>query len=805
MIGFSSAKRTSTESESRATLAPPHSRLTELLGLLIGGRGSDEAPDPSAPLHDRGLGPTLLADVTEIVASLLAGERPRASGRVRISDEPWELGVEWIAGSVSVSLFTGGPLPTVFVHDRRTDPAALRKRLLSALDGVGGRAGAAEARVVYAQSLLRGLAAGERRFADPEPLSIAPHGDDDGFALGAELMLRSADASASSRSPSSVLRADLYALLGRGTLRIHSRGHARDLDGVHVFLVAEQLARLTAEALEAQKNGRSVWRKVQVGGAVVGLRLATRASLPVRAVNAADRSAKRSDEDEDGANHIATVTLGHLPNGRLGRADQWTFPLDDLGTFAESFIAFGRAVARGLVRRDRAFSHNLRLVEFRARLRDIGEQLRARGKANAIVNRAPESYRAFANHLASRPVVGSAGGGSAPVGVGARLRFQPAWTAAVPAIDLKATFLTHTGLLVGSHRELYCIERKTGSIAWRKAVPRAASVLTPCGLARFDADGTLRLHDLDTGDVRWTLRLAPRLGAPVTGAVVGAPGLPRMLILSEGRAFIAGIDLESGEVKWRFTALKPNTFRLKRAGKIVLVSSGEDALTALDVVTGEVVWRACDPLRFASSVTVERDALYAVAGGVGSARAARLHHIDPWSGLPRWSVELPRGIRPVAAPLACEAAVVLVTRAQHGTGVLGFDAKSGAQLFERDACLGAASAIAIDGNIVLNSEAGELAALDAQTGAVRYRHVFAAGVEGDRPRKLDPVLRSGALFVPQTRVHVVRPHDGAILGAVDTELVPDLVRVDEQCNVIVAEESGHVAAFGAGAKLSLVR
>lgn len=789
MIGLSSAKRPSVERESRATLGAPQNRLTELLGLLIGGRGTDDAPDPEVPL-----GPTLLADIAEIVASILGGERPRASGRVRIGDEPWELGVEWVSDGISVSLFAGGSLPTVFVHDRRTDPEALRKRLLGALAAAEDRAGATKARVVYAQRLLADIVIGPRPFGDVEPLTIPSQSEDD-FSLAAQLTLRGAGAPSTQRSPSSVLRADLYALLGRGTLRIAAREHVRDLDGVHVFLVAEQLARLTAEALDAQKAGRSMWRKLQVGGAVVGLRLAT-GTAPVRSIGAAP-----ADHDPS---HLATVTLGHLPSGRLPTRELWTFPLRDLGAFAESVIAFGRALARGYVRRDRAFSHNLRLVEFRAKLREIGEQLRARSKANAIVNRAPESYRAFATQLRREPSLAAAPP-SGPVGTGARLRFQPTWTAAVPSIDLKATFLTPAGLLVGGSREVYCIERKSGAITWRKPVPRAASVLTPCGLARFDADGTLRLHDLETGDVRWTLKLAPRLGAPVTGAVVGAPGLPRMLILSEGRSFICGIDLESGEVAWRFTALKPNTFRLKRAGKIVIVASGEESLTALDVVTGEVVWRACDPLRFASAVTVERDALYAVAGGVAHARATRLHHIDPWSGLPRWSIELPRGVRPVGAPLACLDSVVVATRAQHGTGVIGFDARSGAQLFERDACLGGASTIAIDDTVVLNSEAGELVALDAKTGAVRYRHVFAAGVDGDRPRKLDPVLRSGALFVPQTRVHVVRPFDGALLGAVDTELVPDLVRVDEHCNVIVAEESGHVAAFGAGAKLSLVR
>jgi hypothetical protein len=67
------------------------------------------------------------------------------------------------------------------------------------------------------------------------------------------------------------------------------------------------------------------------------------------------------------------------------------------------------------------------------------------------------------------------------------------------------------------------------------------------------------------------------------------------------------------------------------------------------------------------------------------------------------------------------------------------------------------------------------------------------------------VLRNGALFVPQHQVHVLRPSDGELLGTLPTDLIPDLLRVDDQCNAYVAEESGHVAAFGVGARLSLVR
>ena len=66
------------------------------------------------------------------------------------------------------------------------------------------------------------------------------------------------------------------------------------------------------------------------------------------------------------------------------------------------------------------------------------------------------------------------------------------------------------------------------------------------------------------------------------------------------------------------------------------------------------------------------------------------------------------------------------------------------------------------------------------------------------------VLRSGALFVPQSEVHVVRPHDGTILGRVPDDIIPDLLRVGERCDVYVAEESGHLGAYEAGPRLTLV-
>jgi hypothetical protein len=67
-------------------------------------------------------------------------------------------------------------------------------------------------------------------------------------------------------------------------------------------------------------------------------------------------------------------------------------------------------------------------------------------------------------------------------------------------------------------------------------------------------------------------------------------------------------------------------------------------------------------------------------------------------------------------------------------------------------------------------------------------------------------LRSGALFIPHAEIPIVRPRDGAPIGTVGScDAIPDLLRVDERCDVYVAEESGHMASFAAGPRLSLVK
>src|SRR5256885_1772547 len=217
-------------------------------------------------------------------------------------------------------------------------------------------------------------------------------------------------------------------------------------------------------------------------------------------------------------------------------------------------------------------------------------------------------------------------------------RFSPGWTASFPGIDLAATFLCGDHLIVGAARETACLDRRTGDFLWRRPTQAGVSVVTPVGLARLFADGSVALLDYASGETLLAAQLTPHAGGVVAGGVVSSPGLPRLLLVNEGRRHLSALDLQSAEVRWRYSARGASTFRLRRAGKLLIVVCGDATLTALAISSGEIVWRARDRLRFSSRVGLDHDSLFALAGepdpkGSG---VARLYHLHPYAGAIRW-------------------------------------------------------------------------------------------------------------------------------------------------------------------------
>jgi hypothetical protein len=184
----------------------------------------------------------------------------------------------------------------------------------------------------------------------------------------------------------------------------------------------------------------------------------------------------------------------------------------------------------------------------------------------------------------------------------------------------------------------------------------------------------------------------------------------------------------------------------------------------------------------------------------------QLHHVNPWTGACRWTVDLAECPLPGRHPLLTPQVVVVPVGNERSAGAEAFDRRTGRCLWRHRADLASATSAwtACDDVVIVNDAAGVLTCLEASSGRLLFNHVFAGSSDADTPRRLEPVLRHGALFVPQQQVHVVRPRSGEIIGAVPRDLVPDLLRVDERCDVYVGEESGHLAAFSAAPCLALV-
>lgn len=710
----------------------------------------------------------VLAELAHAVANLVSGRRRRATIQLYSEQEVWELGLEADADAVLLSVFRSGPMPEVAVQERRVPLTDLSRAVATALAEapLGGAGRAIEAALAAARDALESAERAVVPRAERQPVEISPRASR-GIALFAKASFRRGGAPVEALSERRLERADLHSLLVSGEAGFTIRGKTASLGSVHLFLLAERLLALADDALDAWQHGRALFRRVELGSARI--------------------SVQRGVGDLPLSLSVQSAATG---------ADRVTFPeLDPAGLVLAS-VRYARALADAFVSADPSQARNLRLTALVSQCRALSERVEDALADDSLTNSQPASYRSFSIPARKSETRGRWEHGG-------KMRFVPRWVATVPNIDLRATFLCGDRLIVGSEREMACIHRAHGTLLWRVPANRAASVATPAGIARLAPDGRIRLLDLDDGQTRFALALKPRAGGGAAGAVVHTPGLPKLLVVAEGERTVTAIDLVSGEVRWRHTLRRPGSYRVRRAGKLLLVA-GDSVLVALDVASGEVVWRMRERLPFTGDVAVDHDSAFAVVSGASS---ARLVMFDPWTGESRWATDLEERPAVGQAPLLTPTRVAIAVRDRRGSGLVAFDRSTGAEVWSKEPGLAAptTSWLAVDNDLVGNSASGTLSCLDGDTGDTRYSHVFPRHVDADQPRRLEPVLRSGALFVPQHQVHVVRPRDGEVLGTVPTDLIPDLLRVDERCDVYVAEESGHVAGFGVAAKLALVR
>jgi outer membrane protein assembly factor BamB len=749
----------------------PRNAAREVLDVFVNGANvTARAFGPEAGAS----APLVLCDLARAVGTLATA--PRGKALVRFYDEPWEMCIERLGGLASLSVYRAGAHPEVVVYDARVPfadvVAGAREAVASALE-TASASHRFELRDAASRLDECDVSPDEPADDDAEPLPVSVELEPDvPLAFAADFALRT---NAGTAPEAAIERTDLHGLLFRGRARAVVRGRAVDLGEAFPFLFAERLLGVMQRALDAFEQGRPLHVREAAGGVRFGLRVGPSGDVALSLAN-------------------------------------YTFPSLAVSDAVFAALAFGRALARAIVRRDRSQSHNLRLVAFRRALRETHEQLHHACRSDSKTNPRPEAYRAYAVGAQAAPAPDSAR-------LGTRLRYTSRWRALVPGIDLRATFLCGDRLVASGAHETFCLDRASGEVHWRVPTRRSPCVPTPYGVARVHADGELLLLDLVTGEVRVRTKLRPRTSGPPCGAVVGAAGLPKLLVVTEGERHLVAVDLLTGEARWRASWGNGSIPRLRRLGKLLYATSGDTAVTAFDVQTGSVVWRVRDRLRFCGTPQADRDVVFAVAGGVSGAGA--LYGIDAFEGRVKFAAPLPgpdqNGDLHVregtlatveGSPLVGARRVAVAVRDREGVRLAAFDRASGELAWTSPSTVAPSgtSWLAVDDVLLGNTPTGELVALDEADGSLRYRHVLGRMLEADVPRRLEPVLRGGAVYVPHADVHVFRPGDGSSLGVVGPcETIPDLLRVDERCDVYVAEESGHMACFGVASRLQRVK
>jgi outer membrane protein assembly factor BamB len=744
------------------------SRLVDsrLLALLMTGR------EGLPPLSRTELLELLVA-LGEATYELLESAAGRTTLQFDADREVWECGLEVCGKDVLASVYRPSPAPRVLTYERRIvrrDFVVTQTELLSEI-ARGRRDGSPHSTRDRFNFAAQRLAA---KLGSPALLGEAPRaprverrvvGPKFG-GLNLEASGRFKVTRAGLVDSDRVERSDLHALLAEGTLTIRTEAATLSSTASQLFIDTERLVLGAEEVLSSWEGGRVLATRLRLTELELSL-YRTRPEGPIEI-------SARGPEKQAPRRRVQLVSV-------------------ESRSWVRAVCSFALALAEAYYGADERQRRNLRLLGLQRSAQALLERTSA--EDGSLTNENPDDYRRYARRRRSM-----ASGVWEHAG---KMRFSARWVATVPGLDLRATFLCGDSVIVDSSRETACIDRMNGKICWRVPSGPAACTVSPAGLIRFRPDGHLSSVDLATGMTRFAVQLKPRTGGGAAGSVVYAEGLPRILALTEGDRQVSAVDLITGEVRWRHTAARPGSYRLRRVGKLLLVAGGSSTLFALDLTNGEAVWRYCSRLPFTGAVAVDQTSVMAIGGAPGS---WQLQHIDPWTGQCLWSAELTEPPLPGKHPLLTRDIVIVPIGNEGSSGAEAFDRKSGRSVWRHRADLASATSawLAFDDLVVINDGAGVLLCLEASSGRPLYNHVFAGGPSTDTPRRLEPVLRNGALFVPQQQVHVMRPRTGEIIGTVPPDLVPDLLRVDERCDVYVGEESGHLAAFGAAPRLAVV-
>jgi len=708
-----------------------------------------------------------LAPIPDLLSALLSlASLSRQKVLLPLSETPMELALVRRGPHCYVSYYLDSSAPEVAVLERPVEMGQLLRACANAAEEAAGSA-------IEPELLLRLAQRARREEVVAQPASreatrrrggaLEDPGADVALAFGFSVNIHpGADPVCVSSE-----RADAHALLFDGTLWAWSRGQRIALLRGPIMLAVQRMVVAVRAIVDAWQAGRQANVRLRAGSFQVGMRL-------------------------DLSGNVA-VSLGE--EGELA-----TVPALQVADASLPVLRLASDLLRALVSINRAQSRNLRVRSLREEVRSLRRAIRGRERDRGFVNRDPDRLRPTGTSGTSKP--------ASPVSYEAeatgRLRFAERWRLEVDELDAMSTFFCGDRLVIASPRRVVAVSRDSGDVLWAREGNGGTTVMAGTVLLRRSPDGVIELCDVEDGEPSALGRVSPASALARGGLFVGDRSMPPTVVLVEGRDRLVAIDVRTGEPRWRFAVRGGADMNLSRAGRVLLVASGTGAINALDVTSGELVWRYTAGSRFVFAPGVCRDVAVAATGRPGDS-SAELHGVDLFSGERLWSV--PLDAAPSMTPLVARGAtIVSMGDPRHG-GLACFDPRDGRLCWMTpDPGLGSGGAsLVVDRLLIVNAPVGRVTAIDIGTGTSRWHRDLSDPVADDVPRRLEPVLRGGALFIPSACVHVLRPGDGISLGAaLPCDLVPDFIRVDERGWVYVGEESGHLSAYAPVPHLSLV-
>lgn len=721
--------------------------------LLLGGQLDVEIP--------------ALPELTAAAAALAIGSKRKAL--LPLATAAVEYALVRRGDSVLVSCYGTASAPVVYQLDRAIPLRRLLDSCAQSMLDVAREEIDPTARQIAVRVAERALAT--KMTPDPEG-SVAPMNQRGGeldtpgehvpLAFGYEAAVYPSSSSDSGSSQGRSARADVHALLFDGHLWAFVRGRRLSLMRGPIMLAAHRMVVAVRTLVDSWDSTRPTHVRLRAGSFQVAMRKSS--------------------------HQLVSVELSSE-----GRGDLTATSL----TIAEAalpILKLANDLLRSLVASDRGQSRNLRVRALRQEVRALRREIRSRRSADSFVNLDPDRLRMHPDGDAEQLALPS----RLP-----SLQFDERWRICLEGLDANSVFMCGDRLVIATQTHVVAVSRDDGKVLWARPGQASTTLMSGSALIRLSAEGEVELCNVEDGEPYCSTQISPRIGGPAVGLMAGGDKLPPIAVLTEGAHRLVAIDVRTGEPRWRFASRSGGEFRMTKVGRVLLVTCGEEAIHALDIATGEDVWRFAERGCFQFKPLVSNETV--VAAAVRGRREGALFAIDLYSGQPRWQRELPGP--PTSDPCAA-ANVVLVSTAGDEAKLSAHCLQTGESFWQtRDPGLGIGGAgLTFDETWIVNAPFGQLSALDVRTGNLRWSANLADALADEIPRRLEPVLRGGALFVPASSVHVVRPADGERLSlSLPCDLVPDLMRVDERGWVYVAEESGYVAGYAPKPMLTLIQ